>query len=243
MKSLFIVLAFIFGLVFGSFFNVVIYRLPRGLSLIRPGSSCLACGHRLRVRELVPLLSFLWQRGVCRSCGEKISWRYPLVELLTGLGFALAAWISTTWTGFLVGLIFFSLLEVLAFIDLDQQILPNRLTLPGVGLGLFCSLLGWTIPFGSSLAGAAVGFGIIAAIVVLSRGGMGMGDAKLLALIGSFLGWRAVFFVLFWAAVLGSIGGIIYLYMTRQGRKTPLPFGPSLATAAVIWFFLFSFGG
>ena len=238
--DLFIVtVAFCFGLVFGSFFNVVIYRLPRGLSLVKPGSSCPICGHRLRAGELIPVLSFLWQRGACRVCGEKISWRYPVVELVTGLGFAFLAWTSSSWTELAVGLVFFSFLLVLAFIDLDHQLLPNMLTLPGLGLGLIFSLLGWSISYGQSVLGAAVGFAVILAIVVISRGGMGMGDAKLMALIGAFLGWQAVFYVLFWGSVVGSISGIIYLYLTRQDKKTPLPFGPSLAAAAIVLYFIF----
>jgi leader peptidase (prepilin peptidase)/N-methyltransferase len=238
--DLFIVtVAFCFGLVFGSFFNVVIYRLPRGLSLVKPGSSCPICGHRLRAGELIPVLSFLWQRGACRVCGEKISWRYPVVELVTGLGFAFISWTSSSWTELAVGLVFYSFLLVLALIDLDHKLLPNVLTLSGVGLGLVFSLLGWTIPFGQSVLGAAVGFAVIVAIVVISRGGMGMGDAKLMALIGSFLGWQAVFYVLFWGSVVGSISGIIYLYLTRQDKKTPLPFGPSLAAAAIVLYFIF----
>jgi len=127
--------SFLFGLAFGSFLNVVIYRVPRGLSVVKPGSSCPKCGHRLGPVELVPLLSFFLQRGRCRACGERISWRYPLVEFLTGLGFAFVAWTSPAWTEFVVGCVFFSLLLVLAFIDLDHKILPNVLTLPGVVLG------------------------------------------------------------------------------------------------------------
>jgi|LFRM01.1.fsa_nt_gb prepilin signal peptidase PulO-like enzyme (type II secretory pathway) len=231
--------AFCLGLIFGSFFNVVVYRLPRGLSLVKPGSSCPKCGHRLSSLELIPLVSFLWQRGACRACGERISWRYPLVELLSGLGYAYIAWTSSSLTELLVGLVFFSFLLVLAFIDLDHKLLPNVLTLPGVGLGLIFSLLGWTSPFLTSVLGAAVGFGLLFLIVLTSRGGMGMGDAKLMALIGSFLGWKAVFYVLFGASVLGSVGGILYLYITKQDRKTPIPFGPCLAVAGIaLYFFL-----
>jgi prepilin signal peptidase PulO-like enzyme (type II secretory pathway) len=102
--------AFCLGLIFGSFFNVVVYRLPRGLSLVKPGSSCPKCGHRLSSLELIPLVSFLWQRGACRACGERISWRYPLVELLSGLGYAYIAWTSSSLTELLVGLVFFSFL-------------------------------------------------------------------------------------------------------------------------------------
>jgi leader peptidase (prepilin peptidase)/N-methyltransferase len=228
-----IIWLFLLGLVFGSFFNVVIYRLPRGGSLVKPGSHCTHCGHRLRAGELIPVLSYLWQRGACKACRGKIHWRYPAVELLTGVGFGLIGWTSPLWSELVVGLILFSLLVILAFIDLEHGVLPNKLTVPGVGVGLFVALIGWSIPFKESAGGAIVGFVIITLIVLISRGGMGMGDAKLLALIGAFLGWIAVLYVLFWASVLGSIGGILYLYVTKQGRNTRIPFGPSLAAAAV----------
>lgn len=233
-----VLLVFIFGLVFGSFYNVVIYRLPKGLSLIKPGSSCPKCGHELSASELIPVLSYLWQRGRCKACGESISWRYPVVELGTGLGFAFIAWQSSSWTDLLVGLVFFSLLLVLALIDLKHKLLPNVLTLPGIVLGLFFTLLGWNLPFWSSVLGASVGFVLMFAIALISQGGMGMGDAKLMAMIGAFLGWQKVFFVLFWASVLGSIGGILYLYLTKQDKRTPIPFGPFLAAVALLFCFL-----
>jgi prepilin signal peptidase PulO-like enzyme (type II secretory pathway) len=229
---------FLLGLVLGSFFNVVIYRLPRKLSLVKPGSSCPQCGHRLGPGELVPVLSYIWQMGKCRKCGEGISLRYPIVELTTGLGF-LALWQSrSSFTEFLVGVVFFSLLLILALIDLDHKLLPNVLTIPGTALGLLFGLLGWTGSFWTSLLGAGVGFLLIFLIALISRGGMGMGDAKLMAMIGAFLGWKSVFYVLFGASFLGSIGGILYLYLTKQDRKTPIPFGPSLAAAALIVYFL-----
>lgn len=237
MDGLVVILLFIFGLVFGSFYNVVIYRLPRKLSLVRPGSSCPACQHRLSASELIPVFSFLWQRGRCKECGGLISWRYPLVELITALGFALVGWHSRLSFKLVVGLIFFSLLLLLALIDLEHKILPNLLTGLGIGLGLLFGLLGWTSSFWTSLLGAVFGFLLMILIALISRGGMGMGDVKLMALIGSFMGWKAIFYVLFGASLLGSIGGIVYLYLTKQDRKTPIPFGPCLAIAAIVCFF------
>ena len=238
MEVLLLLWVFLLGLVFGSFFNVVIYRLPRQMSLLRPGSACPHCGHRLTVSELVPVLSFLWQKGRCRECRGQISWRYPLVEFVTGSGFVAIALKQSTIPEVMAGLVFFSLLAVLALIDLEHKVLPNALTVPGIILGLLFALLGWTTPFGTSVIGAATGFLLIFVIALLSRGGMGMGDAKLMSMIGAFLGWKSVFFVLFGASLLGSIVGIIHLYLTKQGRRTPLPFGPFLATAALVIYFM-----
>jgi leader peptidase (prepilin peptidase)/N-methyltransferase len=229
---------FLLGLVLGSFYNVVIYRLPRNLSLIKPGSSCPKCGHRLGVSELVPVLSFLWQKGKCKMCGKKISVRYPLIELITGVGFTLMYWHSSSWGELLVGLVFFSILLLLALIDLEHKLLPNVLTVPGIVFGLVFALLGWTSSFWTSILGAVVGFLLLFLIALASRGGMGMGDVKFMAMIGAFLGWKSVFYVLFGASLLGSVGGILYLYLTKQGRKTPIPFGPSLAVAALIVYFI-----
>jgi prepilin signal peptidase PulO-like enzyme (type II secretory pathway) len=153
------------------------------------------------------------------------------------VGFAFIAWSNPAWPERIVGYVLFSLLLVLAFIDLEHKLLPNVLTLAGVGMGLIFSLLGWTGPITQSVLGIVVGFGLVAAIAVISRGGMGMGDAKLLALIGSFLGWQTVFYVLFWASVIGAVVGITYLYVTKQDRKTPIPFGPFLAVAALGLYF------
>jgi leader peptidase (prepilin peptidase)/N-methyltransferase len=238
MEVAMIFLFFIFGLIFGSFFNVVIYRLPKGLSLVKPRSSCPHCKHELTPGELVPVLSYLWQKGRCKVCNKPISWRYPIVELITGFGFAVVAWGSLSWFDYLVGSVFFSLLLVLALIDLEHKLLPNKLTLSGLAIGLLFSLLGWNLPFFSSLLGGTVGFALLFVIALISRGGMGMGDVKLMALIGSFLGWKAVFYVLFGGALFGSIGGLIYLYVTKQDRKTPIPFGPSLALAAFLYYLL-----
>ena len=209
MEVLLVFLAFLFGLIFGSFFNVVIYRLPKGMSVVKPGSSCPKCGHRLGPLELVPVVSYLLQKGRCQACGEPIAWRYPIVELGTGLGFACIAWQSSSRIELVVGLVYFSLLFVLALIDLDHKLL-----------------------------GVSVGFAVMFAIALISRGGMGMGDVKLMAMIGAFLGWQKVFFVLFWASVVGSIGGVLFLYLTKQDRKTPIPFGPCLAVVALIYYIL-----
>jgi leader peptidase (prepilin peptidase)/N-methyltransferase len=223
---------FLYGTIFGSFYNVVIYRLPRQQSIVHPRSRCPNCQRHLTPGELVPLYSFIAQRGKCRGCGAPISIRYPLVELATGLGFAAVGFVSSGVLALLGGLIFFSLLVIIALIDLEHKLIPNILSIPGIIAGLLLSCLGWGVPWTQSLLGTAVGGGVMLAIALISRGGMGMGDVKLLALIGAFLGPWQTLLVLFWASVLGSVGGLIYLYLTKQGRKTPIPFGPALAAAA-----------
>ena len=231
-------LLFLFGLIVGSFYNVVIYRLPQGESLIYPGSSCPNCGEHLSSKELIPVLSYILQRGKCKHCKDSISWQYPLVELLTGLGFVVIGTQSSSLVNLLAGLVFFSLLLILAFIDAKHMLLPNVLTVSGLVSGLLFALFGWTVPFGHSFFGFITGGGILLAISVISKGGMGMGDVKLLAMIGSFLGPRNAMFTLFWASFMGSIWGLSFLYITKKDRKTPIPFGPFLAAAAVLMYFV-----
>ena len=154
------------------------------------------------------------------------------------MSFLVILWTRSSLGELIVGVVFFSLLFLLALIDLEHKVLPNVLTVPGIILGLVFALLGWTSSFWTSVLGAAVGFLLMFLIALISRGGMGMGDVKLMAMIGAFLGWKSVFYVLFGASVLGSIGGILYLYLTRQARKASIPFGPSLAVAALILYFV-----
>lgn len=228
---------FLYGLVLGSFYNVVIYRLPRKQSLVYPPSTCPGCGKRISFLELVPVLSFLAQRGRCRGCGMAISYQYPLVELITGLGFVVVGEKFTDLGHLGAGLVFFSLLLVMAFIDFQHKIIPNVLSLPGIILAFGFSIVGWSIPWHQSLLGIIFGGLIILVISLVSRGGMGMGDMKLLAMVGGFLGpWQSLL-VLFWASVFGSIFGIIFLYLTKQDRKTPIPFGPFIAGASLLLFF------
>ena len=185
MEVFFVLWFFVLGLVLGSFFNVVVYRLPRKLSLIRPGSSCPHCGHRLSAGELVPIVSFLLQKGRCRECREPIAWRYPLVELVTGLGFALIALHSTSFSELVVGVVFFSLLLLLALIDFAHKLLLNVLTVPGIIIGLLFPSWGGQCLLAQRSWGRCR-FLLMFLIALISRGGMGMGDVKLMAMIGAF---------------------------------------------------------
>src|SRR5690554_1751288 len=152
-----VVLLFLYGIVLGSFYNVVVYRLPRKLSLVHPRSHCPNCKRQLSPGELIPIFSFLLQRGRCRGCGTLISFRYPLVELITGLGFVASGFLSPNIPTLIVGLFLFSLLLVIALIDLEHKIIPNVLSLSGTVSALFFALMGWTIPIEQSLLGIIIG--------------------------------------------------------------------------------------
>ncbi len=229
--------AFLFGAVIGSFLNVCIYRLPRSQSLVAPGSHCPSCQLPIRWHDNIPLLSFLRLRGRCRACGASISRRYPLVELLNAAGYA---WIAQRFGLGAEGAIYlalYSALLVVTFVDLEHQIVPDRITLPGIALGL---LLGSTLlPVGwqASLAGALLGGGLFYLIGGASRGGMGGGDVKLIAMIGAFLGWKGVLLTIFLAALVGSLVGIFLMVFMGKGRKDPIPFGPFLALGALLTLF------
>jgi len=227
-----------YGMVFGSFLNVVIYRLPRGQSLLRPRSYCPSCGVTIRWFDNVPLLSFLLLRGRCRACRARISPRYPAVELTSG---ALAAGVAARFGVTLIGaeaLVLVMLLLPLAAIDLEHHLLPDALTLPGIALGLAGSLAGGITPIGDALIGAVVGAVLPCVVLVVYRWlrgveGMGLGDVKLLAMIGAFLGWRGMLLSLGIGSTLGASVGIALMLAGRGRRDTELPFGTFLAVGAL----------
>ncbi len=233
-------LAAITGLVVGSFVGAVAYRLPRGISVVWPPSACPECTMPLRSRDLVPVVSFLATRGRCRYCSLRIPLRYPLTELATGGLFVASYLLSTGWLSFAVGAAFFTLLIMMFLIDLEHMLLPNAINIAGIALGLSAAALGWTgISVQEALWGAALGYGIIYVVVLASRGGMGMGDAKFLALIGSFVGPQGVIVTLFGASLVGAVVGISLIGLGRHERRQPMPFGPYLAgSAMVVWILL-----
>lgn len=226
------------GLMLGSFMNVCIYRLPRGLSPVRPRSSCPSCGHVLSWFENVPVVAYLVLRGRCRVCRAPISPMYPIVEFVTGAVF-LAGYI---WYGptplLIVRLVFAWAMIALFVIDLQHKILPNVITLPGIVVGVLANALagpGWV----ASLIGAAVGAGSLFAIAeiyyrVRHEEGLGMGDVKMLGMIGAFLGWRLVLLTLVLSSFLGSIVGVGVLIVKKESLKYALPFGTFLAAAALV---------
>lgn len=218
------------GLLFGSFTNVIIARIPHGESVVTPSSHCPRCGHRLGVLDLVPVLSWLFLKGKCRYCQEAISIRYPAVELLTAALFmgVFLRWGISAYT--LAGWALTVILVSSAFIDLDEGIIPDIITIPGVIIGLAVSF--FTIGFFPALWGALAFGGVLFLVAVISKGGMGGGDVKLAAVIGAFTGIPGAIITLLLSSFLGAVFGITLMALGKAGRKTPVKFGPFLAIGA-----------
>jgi len=234
--------AFIFGAAIGSFLNVCIYRIPSKQSIIKPRSKCPHCDHPLRVYDNIPIVSFLWLKGKCRNCSGPISWRYPFVEVLTAL-LALLLFIKFGLTLiFLVNFLFVAVLIVITFIDLDHQIIPDVITLPGIPLFFLTAIGICRVQWLEALLGLLLGGGFLFIIAVVyelitKREGMGGGDIKLLAMIGAFFGWKSLIFILLFSSLFGAIIGIITMLIKKQDMKYAVPFGPFLSAAAVVYVF------
>ncbi|MBM4439947.1 MAG: prepilin peptidase [Candidatus Rokubacteria bacterium] len=228
-----LVIAIALGLLVGSFLNVVIARLPDGRSLWGPRSACPACAAPIAWYDNVPVLSYLALRARCRACAAPISARYPLVEIATAALFA-AAWLRFGATPqSAVAALLLAALVAITVIDLDHQIIPDAITLPGIVAGLLANL---AVPGGSwvsALIGMAIGGGLFLVIILVSGGGMGGGDMKLGAMLGAFLGWQLTLVAIFLAIVVGGVAGVALLAARRKGRKDAIPFGPFLAAGGV----------
>ncbi len=224
---------FVFGLLAGSFLNVCIYRIYRGESIVFPPSRCPGCDRRLTVIELIPVVSFLLQRGKCRGCGSVISWRYPLVELLTASIYVL---LYAYFPGleFLLQAFFYSVLIVIFFIDLEHQIIPNRLVLVMLAFALVLQVVRPQLPWSSALLGALAGGGFLLLLAVVSKGGMGGGDIKLMTVLGFWFGWQSLLLLMFFSFVGGGLTGVFLLVTRLKGRKDPVPFGPFIVVAALV---------
>lgn len=230
------------GLIVGSFLSVCVHRLPRKESLLCPASHCPACGVPVRWYDNIPLVSFLLLMGNCRGCGSRVAWRYPAVEALTGLLFLLTVWRFGIGARSVVLLIFLCALVVVTFVDLEHQIIPHAITLPGIPLGLIGSLITLDPSPRDAAAGALIGAGLVYlfavyAEIAFQRESIGGGDVNLLAMIGAFLGWRLMlvsFVLAIGASACLSLGLIATRVLTR---KDQIPFGPFLALGAVIALF------
>ena len=255
----------IFGLVVGSFLNVCIYRLPRRESVVFPRSHCPGCGVRIRAYDNVPVLSYLWLRGKCRSCRMPISLQYPAVELLTGAAFLSCA---LKW-GFaapsLMNSLFLSLLIILVFVDYQHQILPNHITVPGAIVGVALSPFQWPdlyrdvvsyalagglspddpqriLPWVASIFGALCAAGALFLVAVVyrlarRRQGLGLGDVKMMAMVGAFLGWRLALLTVFLGSLIGSLLGVYLILFRGRNLQQKLAFGTLLGIAALLSLF------
>lgn len=227
---------FFLGLIFGSFYGVVASRVPEGRSIVSPPSACPACAHRLGPLDLIPVVSFLVLRARCRYCGASIPWRYLWIEVASGAAFAGAHVLSGgEWRLSVAGIVLLSFLLILVVVDLERMLLPNRLTIPGIVAGLAVAVAGvGYVPWTGAVLGAAVGYAVMWLIRLASRGAMGGGDVKMLAMIGAFLGPVDALRALFWASLVGSVVGIALILARRHERGKPLPFGPFLALGAIV---------
>jgi len=225
-----------FGAIVGSFLNVCVYRLPLRLSIVWPASACPKCRRELSWYENVPVLSYAVLHGRCRTCRERIGIRYPIIEAITALMFAAAWWYYGPWLLLASRLVFGCALVVLFAIDLEHHLLPNAITLPGIAVGLAFSLFvepGWWM----ALLGVVLGGGALYATAevyyrVRHEEGLGMGDVKMLAMVGAFLGWKLTLMTLMLASVAGSIIGLALIAAGRGTMKYALPFGTFLALGA-----------
>jgi leader peptidase (prepilin peptidase) / N-methyltransferase len=231
-------LAGVLGLCVGSFLNVCVHRLPRRQSVVHPGSRCPACGRDLRWFHNIPVVSWIVLRGRCGHCGAAISLRYPLVEITTAVLIVLVVALTPPGPLLASRLVLIVALIVLFMIDLEHQILPNAITLPGIAVGLAFSVVAPPGPL-DALLGVLLGAGVLYGIAVgyyLLRGeeGMGMGDVKMLAMIGAFLGWRAVLLTLILSSFAGALVGVIMLSSKGGSMRHALPFGTFLAVGALV---------
>jgi leader peptidase (prepilin peptidase)/N-methyltransferase len=236
--ALAILIAALFGALVGSFLNVCIYRLPLGKSIVWPGSACPDCRRALAWFENIPILSYAALAGRCRSCRVPISPRYPIVEAITAAMFAGALWYYGPTALFVSRVLFGCALIVLFAIDLEHHLLPNVITLPGIVVGFAFSLItepGWL----DSLIGIVLGGGVLWAIAegyyrIRHEEGLGMGDVKMLAMVGAFIGWKLTLVTLMMASFAGSLVGLLLIASRRGNMKYALPFGTFLAMGAVL---------
>lgn len=243
MNLVFQTIAFLYGLCIGSFLNVCIHRLPESRSLIKPRSMCPQCSQPIAFYDNIPVFSFLLLRGRCRNCGTPIAWRYPLVELLGGLAALASAAKFGPSLAALVYFVFTAILIVVTFIDIDHRIIPDVISLPGIVLGLAASFILPSMSFTDSLLGIALGGGSLLAVALIYRlvtkkDGMGMGDVKLLSMIGALIGWKGVVFTIFIGSLVGSLVGIAMVFaQKRKDLKLAVPFGPFLSLGAIVYVF------
>lgn len=228
---------FVYGVVLGSFFNVIGIRIPMMKSIIKPQSECPHCMHKLEPFELIPVISFLIQKGKCRGCKSRISPVYPTFELLTGILFATAP-LVIGWSGELVvALTLISMFMIIIVSDINYMLIPDKILLWFAGIFLLERIIWPLTPWWDSLLGAGTGFLLLLIIAILSKGGMGGGDIKLYALLGFVLGFKLVLLSFFLSTLFGAVIGGLALLLKIVKRKQPIPFGPFIAAGTLIAYY------
>lgn len=242
------VFVFVVGLMVGSFANVCIFRIPRKMSIVKPRSLCPSCQTPIQPSDNIPIISFIILGGKCRHCGSRISWRYPVVELVNGLLYVLAFYDILcgrgNWYLFLVSLYLSTVFLIIFFIDLDFKIIPDSLTIPGIIIGLAVSFLpGMQFRWLDSLVGLLAG-GLLFLLIaeagdrIFKKESMGGGDIKLAAMMGAFLGWKYILLILVIASFLGAVIGIVLMLLAKDKLSArTIPFGPYLVIAGLIAFY------
>jgi len=237
MMTVYTVIFFITGLIFGSFFNVVGLRVPIGKSVVTPRSHCPTCKRYLHAFELIPVLSYILQRGKCRTCATNISPIYPVMELLTGLLFAYS-FSRFHWSFELIEVLFLiSMLIILTVSDITYMLIPNKLLLFFFFLFLIVRFVKPLNPWWDSVLGAALGFFVLFLIMIVSRGGMGGGDVKLFSLLGFLLGAKQIMIIFFFSSFFGALYGLMMMIFGQYNRKTAIPFGPFIALGTIFTVF------
>lgn len=234
-----IIFIIFFGLAWGSFLNVLIHRIPLGMSIIRPASSCPHCGEKIKYYDNIPLLSFVLLKGKCRICRARIPLSYPLVEFLTPLSFLILYSQYSLSFFFFASCFFASALIVLGFIDFYHQILPDEITLPGLALALIYSLFRKDLNLTQALIGALAGAGFLLLVYGLyfllrKKEGLGMGDVTMMLMVGAYLGWQQAFFTLILASLAGALVGVFFIFYRKKTLQYSLPFGTFIAPSAFI---------
>lgn len=244
MSTIILILLIVIGLALGSFLNVCIYRIPQKRSILFPGSFCPNCGTRIRARDNIPLLSFIVLKGKCRKCKNRISLQYPLVELITPVLIVITyLQLGFSWEFVAISILCLSLI-VIFFIDLRHRIIPDVVTLPGIALGLFFSVLAESPSVVESLIGLFVGgtlfyLSAILGELLFKKESMGGGDIKLAMMLGAFLGWQKILLIFLLSAILGATVGTVALFLSREVKETKMiPFGPFLASGSILAIFL-----
>ncbi|MCA1031926.1 prepilin peptidase [Bacillus timonensis] len=228
---------FIYGIILGSFFNVVGLRVPQKRSILYPRSACPNCRHQLSALELIPVFSYIFQKGVCRKCALKISPIYPAVELTTGILFGLAFYIVGFVPELLVALTLISLLMIIFVSDINYMLIPDKVLLFFAPLFLIERIFIPLNPWWDILLGGIVGFCLLLLIAIISKGGMGGGDIKLYGVLGFALGWKIVLLSFFFSTIFGTIFGIIGMIIGKVERGKPMPFGPAIVCGTLLAYF------